>query len=77
MGGLGGALLCFGFGLSFGLGFADERGFVVGRGKALRGKDGVLVGVSFLDAFVEAVGEDDLDRGLVASLVTRHECFLL
>ena len=73
MGGLGGALLCFGFGLSFGLGFADERGLVVGRGKALRGKAGVLVGAALGGDFVEAVGEDDLDRGLV----TRHECFLL
>ena len=65
---MGGALLCFG------LGFADERGLVVGdRGKALRGEAGVLVGVSFLDACVEAVGEYDLDAGRFL----RHECFLL
>jgi len=70
LGGLGGALLCFGFGL----GFADERGLVVGdRGKALRGGAGVLIGVIFLDACVEAVGEYDLDAGRFL----RHECFLL
>lgn len=73
LGGFGGALLCFGFGLGLGLGFADEWGLVVGRGKAVSRELGVAVGAALGGDFVEAVGEDDLDRGLV----TRHECFLL
>ena len=75
--GFGGAPLCFGFGLRFGLGFADEWGLVVGRGKAVSRELGVVVGAALGDAFVEAVGEDDFDRGLFARLITRHECFLL
>lgn len=73
LGDLGGALLCFGFSLGLGLGLADEWGLVGDRRKTLRGTEGVLVGVSFLDAFVEAVREDDLDAGRFL----RHECFLL
>ena len=70
---LRGALVGFGLGFDFGLLFGDEREVVVGRRKAVSGELGVAVGTALGEDFVEAVGGDDFDRGLVA----RRECFLL